>query len=247
MKRVNLPPVDAMYWLALLTASILGTTFGDFVSEDLSFTFAGAVLPLAAIFGVILWAEGRSSMRTVAWYWVAIVIFRSTATTLGDTISRTLGLGYGGVSVALAVALVVFLLITSRQAAGGFTQVESGTRKVLKVDALYWGALLLASVFGTTFGDYVSDDTGLGFGLASVLVGGVLLVAVILDLRARKASDFRYWGIVALVRTAGTTMGDYVSEGTPHLGFGHAAIVAALALVMVLGLRSQTAERLAGP
>lgn len=235
MKSHNIPLLDGRYWLALLAASMLGTTFGDYVSEDLQFTYAGAVLTFAVIFGVILLAERRSTGRTVAWYWVAVVIFRSMATTMGDTISRTLNLGYGGVSLVLAIALGVFVAITSRsRSAGGFTRIESGARKTLKVDSLYWTALLIASVFGTTFGDFMWDDTGLGFGRASLVLGVVLAVVFVLDLRARKVSDFRYWGIVALVRTSGTAMGDFLSEGTPELGFLLAAITMAIVLMIVL-------------
>lgn len=248
MKSHNIPLLDGRYWLALLAASMLGTTFGDYVSEDLQFTYAGAVISFAILFGAILLFERKSPWRTIAWYWVAVVIFRSMATTLGDTISRTLNLGYGGVSLVLAIALIAFVAITSYlRSAGGFTQDVSGVgnRKTLKVDSLYWAALLIASVFGTTFGDFMWDDTGLGYGRASLVLGIVLTVLFIWDLRSKRVSDFRYWGIVAMVRTSGTAMGDFLSEGAPELGFLYAAITMVIVLTLVLAMPLPGTRKLA--
>jgi uncharacterized membrane-anchored protein len=235
MKDRNVPVLDGRYWVAILVASVLGTTFGDFISEDLGLQYAGALLPLGAVFATVLLLERRAKITTVAWYWVAVVIFRSTATNLGDFISRTLKLGYGGVSVALGILLVAFVFITTRSSASAaFTRVAGMGRKLLTVDSRYWAALLIASVFGTTFGDWVSDDTGLGFGRASLLLGALLAMAVIVEIRAKTPSDARYWAIIALVRTTGTATGDFLSEGGPHLGFALGAILAAAVLVIIL-------------
>jgi uncharacterized membrane-anchored protein len=235
MRDKNLPVLDGRYWVAILAASVLGTTFGDFVSEDLGLTFAGALLPLGALFATVLLLERRARMTNVAWYWVAVVIFRSTATNLGDFISRTLKLGYGGVSLALGILLAVFVFMTIRSSASSaFTRGVGTGRKLLTVNSRYWAALLIASVFGTTFGDWVSDDTGLGFGRASLLLGTLLAIAVIVDTRAKTTNDARYWAIIALVRTTGTAVGDFLSEGGPHLGFALGATLAATLLVIIL-------------
>lgn len=233
MKRQNVPVLDGRYWLAILVASVVGTTFGDFVSEDLGLTFAGAVIPLATVFLLVLFAERGARIATVAWYWVAVVIFRSTATTTGDTISRTLKLGYGGVSLVLGIVLALVVFATTRSSRSAVTTDTAVGRKTLNVNSQYWAALLIASVFGTTFGDFVSDDTGLGFGRASLLLVTVLALAVLCDLRAAP-SDARYWAIIALVRTTGTAAGDWLTEGGPHLGFGPGALVAAGVLVVIL-------------
>ncbi len=235
MRHENVPTLDARYWIALLLASVVGTTFGDFVSEDLGLTFAGALTPLAAVFVLVLVGERRVSVTTVAWYWVAVIVFRSMSTNLGDTISRTLKLGYGGVSLALGLLLAVYIFAMTRSSNSvAFANVAGPKRKALTVNARYWVALLITSVFGTTFGDFMSDDTGLGFGRASLLLVGVLAVAVVLELRARRPSDARYWAIIALVRTAGTTVGDWLTEGGPGLGFAIGATLAAALLVVIL-------------
>lgn len=234
MKKRNVPVLDGRYWLAIVVASVLGTTFGDFVSEDLGLTFVGAVIPLAAMFAAMLLAERHFRVTTVAWYWVAVVIFRSTATNIGDTLSRTLKLGYGGLSLALGIVLVVAVITVKRWSSSPAFTHEGERRKLLTVNAQYWVVLLIASVFGTTSGDFVSDDTGLGFGRATVLLATMLAIAVAVDLIAKAPSDTRYWAIIALVRTTGTAAGDFLSEGSPHLGFGLAAIVAAAGLTVIL-------------
>nr|MBA2324190.1 hypothetical protein [Pseudonocardiales bacterium] len=235
MRHENVPVLDARYWLALLLASVVGTTFGDFVSEDLGLTFAGALVPLATVFALVLVAERRISIATVAWYWVAVIIFRSTSTNLGDTVSRTLGLGYGWVSLALGLLLAAYVFAMTRSSSSvAFANAAGAERKALTVNARYWVALLIASVFGTTFGDFMSDDTGLGFGRASLLLVSILAVAVVVELRAKRPSDARYWAIIAVVRTAGTTVGDWMTEGEPGMGFALGAVVAAALLIVVL-------------
>src|SRR3954463_2775645 len=105
MQLRNTPALDGRYWAAILLASVLGTTSGDFVSHDLGLGFAGALLPLLAIFAVIYIAERRAPRATEAYYWFAIVVTRAAATNLGDALARTLHLGYGAVSLFVAILL----------------------------------------------------------------------------------------------------------------------------------------------
>jgi uncharacterized membrane-anchored protein len=44
MRESNLPAVDGRYWAAIVVASVLGTSFGDFVSNTLMLGFGGAAL-----------------------------------------------------------------------------------------------------------------------------------------------------------------------------------------------------------
>ena len=70
--------------------------------------------------------------------------------------------------------------------------------------------MLGAGVFGTVVGDVTSH--WIGEGSASLLLGALL--TVVLQLRNRFAASLwaAYWLTVAVARTAGTAIGDFLAE-----------------------------------
>jgi uncharacterized membrane-anchored protein len=228
----NVPMLDLRYWIAILLASIMGTAFGDFISGDLKFGFAGGLLTLSAVIAAIFIAERCLKWHTVIWYWAAIEATRMAATNLGDFLSTTLRLGNGLVAAMLAVLLALFLFVT-RRAPGS----NDGTRRksLPETNPRYWAAILIASTLGTTLGDFVSGDLGLGLRLGSVVLGALLALVVTIELHGRTASEPRYWVAVAVARTSGTIMGDYMtSERGVNFGCAWGASLAFILLVGVL-------------
>jgi uncharacterized membrane-anchored protein len=144
--------------------------------------------------------------------------------------------------------LGVFVLMTRARACTSATPTPglATARKPLPItNARYWVALLIASVMGTTGGDFLSHDTGLGLERASLLLGAVLASALIVETRATTAREPRYWAGIALARTTGTCMGDLVTTGGGlHLGFALGATLAATLLVVILLTPWRIARRL---
>jgi uncharacterized membrane-anchored protein len=139
------------------------------------------------------------------------------------------------------VTLLGVVVLVTQSRACAFARPTPGlatTRTRLPItNARDWVALLIASVMGTTAGDFFSHDTGLGLERASLLLGAVLAAALIVETRATAANEARYWSVIALVRTTGTCMGDLVTTGGGlHLGFAlGATLVATLLVVILLG------------
>ncbi len=242
MRNENIPALDARYWAAILAASLLGTTFGDFISNDLGLGFAGALLPLGIILAVIFYAEHTTKWATVAFYWVAIVFTRTAATDLGDFLARSLHLGYGSVSAVVAIVLTIFLLAWRDPGSGSAPIPGAIARKALPTtNARYWAGILMVSTFGTTLGDFVSDDLGLGFAKGSLVLGVVLGTVLVGELSTRRSNEARYWAVIAVVRTTGTVMGDFLSEGL-GLGFAAAAGLVGAVLVTILLIPSSVPD-----
>lgn len=242
MRKENIPALDARYWAAILAASLLGTTFGDFLSNDLGLGFAGALLPLGIILAVIFVAERTTTWASVVYYWAAIVFTRTAATDLGDFLARSLHLGYGSVSAVVAVLLTIFLVASRRQA----SSLSPGAiaRKALPTtNARYWTGILMVSTLGTTFGDFVADDLGLGLAQGSLVLGAVLATILVGELTTKRSNEARYWAVIAVVRTTGTVMGDFLSsqEGM-GLGFAAAAGVVGALLVTILLIPSPASD-----
>jgi uncharacterized membrane-anchored protein len=70
---------------------------------------------------------------------------------------------------------------------------------------------IIAGALGTIAGDYVSGDLGLGVGLASVVLSTALVACFMLRSFLRLTDAWAYWTVVVMVRSAGTTVGDYLT------------------------------------
>jgi len=192
------------------------------------------------VIAVIFIAENKVKWNSVVWYWAAIVATRTAATNLGDFLTRTLNLGNGLVATLLTGVLIAFLLITSRsyQRGDSLSSAPNNARKLLpKTNTRYWIAILIVSTFGTALGDFISSDLGLGVKLGTLFLVTVLAVVQVFEISSRNTNKARYWVIIAVVRTTGTVLGDYLtSEEGLNLGFAAGASLSSLLLVILLFL-----------
>jgi uncharacterized membrane-anchored protein len=245
MRVRNVPIIDRRYWIAIILASVLGTSFGDFVSNTLQLGFAGAALAVGSVLAVVFVAERALPWRSVAWYWGAVVFTRTAATDIGDmfTHERGLDFGNGPIAAILAAVLVIYLFAWWRAYGPGplSSSYEGGPKPLPKTDGRYWVTMLLISTFGTTFGDFVADDMGFGLARGSLILGILLAFALYFEISTKRSTELRYWGLIALVRTACTVIADYITEADGlKLGFEVCAGIIAASLIAVL-LASQRA------
>ena len=232
MQTRNLPLITTRYWVAILAASVCGANTGDFLARKLHLGHAHGLLPLAALFACILWAERRAQLETQAYYWLAIIAIRTAATNLADLATHDLGLSYGLVEPGLTVLLIAILCLDSLQSR------STGARDRLvgrqgsnlpKTNALYWAAMLTAGTLGTASGDYVARILGLGAGsIALGIIYGVVLMA---GTRFGGMSIPWYWASIVAARTAGTTMGDFIAR---HQGLSSSTIFTGLVLASIV-------------
>jgi len=105
----------------------------------------------------------------------------------------------------------------------------SGFGKVLPdTNGLYWGAMLTAGVFGTVLGDVCSGM--FGGGTASIGLGAMLAAA-----SGAAWSTLHYWLTIAVARTAGTAIGDWlVWNKIMNLGLPLSSLLTGLAFAGVL-------------
>src|SRR6185312_8513160 len=165
MRVSNVPAITRRYWVAILVASMCGANTGDFLSHNLHLGHTRGLLPLAALFLLILWAERRARVATEAYYWLAIIVVRTAATNLADLGTHDFKLGYGAIDAGLAVLLtiVVFLDRGRSPSVASRALLENGPRLNLPAtDTPYWFAMLTAGTLGTAAGDFVATVPGLG-------------------------------------------------------------------------------------
>lgn len=227
-----MPGVDERYWLAITLASIFGTNLGDFYAHESGLGIVVGVALLAAIAAIVFAIERRDGRPREVYYWLVIIVIRTGATNVADYLS------HGGrvPAVALALALTGTLILLAwwstrvRSASG-----PSSAAGLPDTGVTYWLAMLTAGVFGTVVGDDCSHLFGQGIasiGLACVLA----IVLLVWKLNAVTSLAF-YWLIVAIARTTGTAVGDWLAENKfIGLGLPLSTLVTGLAFIAVIAL-----------
>ena len=112
-------------------------------------------------------------------------------------------------------------------------------RKLPHVTALFWMIKTIATTLGETAGDMFSQTLHLGNLVATILLLGLLLIAVVIQLRARRFHAALFWTVIALTSTAGTTLSDLLNRNYA-LGYAGGALIlgTGLAIVLVIWWRS---------
>jgi uncharacterized membrane-anchored protein len=75
-------------------------------------------------------------------------------------------------------------------------------RNVPALDARYWVAISLASVFGANTGDFVSHVLGLGHMRGLPVLAAIFDVILLSERRARSGTDAYYWLAIVTLRTS---------------------------------------------
>ncbi len=223
--------VTALFWIMKIAATTLGETAGDLFSMTLNVGYAVSSLALLSVFAVTLVAQLRAKRFIPALYWTVILATSTAGTTMSDFMDRTLGLGYALGSLILVGCLVTTLIIW---------RLVEGTLSVSHIDTpraelFYWVAILFSNTLGTAAGDFLADDSGLGFGGGAALISGVLLLILVLGRFTNLSRIGLFWAAFVLTRPFGATFGDLLTKTADKggLGFGTIGSSAILATILV--------------
>ncbi len=84
--------------------------------------------------------------------------------------------------------------------------------KVPQLTIYFWIIKIISTTMGETAADLLSVKFNLGLVLASVVVGVMLQIALLVQLRAHKYVPAIYWVAVVLISVAGTLITDNLIE-----------------------------------
>src|SRR5262249_9329552 len=117
-------PTNTRYWVLIVIASTLGTTSGDFIVDNPKIGVGLASLMLGVLTSVVFSVEARAKTSNELRYWIAILVVRTTGTTVGELLTGkeglTLGFGWGAASIAFLMLLVLRRM--GRPRAGDFSR-----------------------------------------------------------------------------------------------------------------------------
>ncbi|MET1076811.1 MAG: hypothetical protein ABWY06_02195 [Pseudomonas sp.] len=226
----KLPQITLAFWVMKICATTLGETAGDLLSMTLNLGYALSTLVLLAAFLVTLVFQLFSTRYHPALYWSVILSTSTAGTTLSDFMDRTLGLGYAsGSTVLIGLLLAVFALWYAKERSLAVDSVRS-----TRAELFYWTAILISNTLGTALGDYLADDSGLGFAGGALLIGGAIALVVLARSVTRLSPVLLFWVAFVLTRPFGATLGDVLTKGHEQGGLGFGTVGSSLVLLGVL-------------
>lgn len=232
----KLPQITLAFWVMKICATTLGETAGDLLSMTLNVGYAISSLILISVFVLTLIAQLMSKTYKPLLYWIVILSTSTAGTTMSDFMDRTLELGYATGSVILiAILLAIFAAWRLSGDSLNVTKVQS-----FRGEMFYWMAILFSNTLGTALGDYLADDSGLGFAGGALLIGSAIGVVVLLKYFTKISTVALFWVAFVLTRPFGATLGDLMTKSHEKGGLdfgtiGSSAVLGGILLVMIVG------------
>jgi uncharacterized membrane-anchored protein len=238
----KIPQITFAFWVMKICATTLGETAGDLLSMTLNIGYAVSSLILFGMFLITLLSQLISKRYQPVLYWAVILSTSTAGTTISDYMDRTLGLGYAKGSIIL-LGILAAVLTYWRSTEGSLSVVDI---KTFKAEVLYWIAILFSNTLGTALGDFLADDSGLGFAGGALLIGGLLAIVVMAVYFTGISRVILFWIAFVLTRPFGATLGDVLTKSYDKggLDFGTIGSSTVLAfLLMSLVVYTTIAER----
>jgi len=204
----KVPEVALVFWTIKIAATTLGETGGDSVTMTLNWGYLVGTAIFFALLVILVLIQIKAEKFHPFIYWATIVASTTAGTTMADFADRSLGIGYAGGSALLFACLMAVL------AAWYWTlgSISVTTVNTPKAEAFYWLAITFSQTLGTALGDWMADNTGLGYGRGALVFAAGLAVLAMAYCRTNISRVFLFWAAFILTRPLGATVGDFLDK-----------------------------------
>ena len=234
----KVPAVTLGFWVIKVLATTLGETGGDAVTMSMLHADTnaanGGYLIGTGIFLVIFVAAVIAQIVTKKFnpwiYWFAIIASTTVGTTMADFFDRSIGIGYTGGTT------ILFICVLASLALWHFTlgSVSVETVASPKVEMFYWVTITFSQTLGTALGDWMADDTGLGYAGGALVFGGGLAILAALYYWTSISRVLLFWAAFILTRPLGATVGDFLDKPINHGGLSFSRPLASLVILVLI-------------
>ena len=226
----KVPAVTLGFWIIKILATTLGETGGDTVTMTMNLGYlTGTFIFLSALIVLVL-VQIRAKRFHPLLYWATIVASTTAGTTMADFADRSLGIGYAGGSTLLLACVLAVLWLWHRSEG----TVSVNTVNTPKVETFYWATITFSQTLGTALGDWMADDTGLGYTGAALVFGAALALVAAAYFWTQLSRVLLFWMAFILTRPLGATLGDYLDKPIDHGGLDLSRPMASAVLGVVM-------------
>jgi uncharacterized membrane-anchored protein len=233
----KLPHVTLLFWILKIVAVTLGETAGDFLGITLKIGYVVTAFIFLAFFLIVVVAQVRAKRFYPALFWTVVLGTSMVGTEISDFLNRGFGhgsaqhgIGYAWGAVVLTAILAAIFLVWWRT--GQTYDVENIASR--KGEILYWIAILVSNTLGTSSGDWLSNDTGLGFRNAFFVIAGIMVLIVAAHYLTNINGMVLFWLAFILTRPLGAAGGDSLTKPVEEGGLGWGALGGSVALLALL-------------
>ena len=204
----KVPEVKLGFWIIKIAATTLGETGGDSVTMTLNWGYLVGTAIFFSLLILLVIAQIKANKFHPFIYWATIVASTTAGTTMADFADRSLGIGYAGGSSLLFACLMAVL------GAWYWTlgSISVTTVSTPKAETFYWLAITFSQTLGTALGDWMADNTGLGYGGGALVFGAGLAALAIAYYRTNVSRVSLFWAAFILTRPLGATVGDFLDK-----------------------------------
>jgi uncharacterized membrane-anchored protein len=229
--RNKIPEIALLFWITKICATTLGETGGDLLSMTLNVGYAVSSIIFISFFFLTLFGQLSAKRYIPVLYWSVIVSTSTAGTTISDFMDRTLGLGYAAGSAILVTALITVLALWY-YAEKSLSVTNIRTRKG---EIFYWTALF-SNTLGTALGDFLADNSGLGFSGSNILISSILVLVILAHYFTGISKILLFWIAFVLTRPFGATFGDLLTKLPEKGGFDFGTKGSSLVFVLILAV-----------
>lgn len=223
--------ITLYFWILKILATTLGETSGDMISMTLNMGYIVGILITGSLLFVFASLQILSRKFHPWLFWVVIIGTTMTGTEISDFLDRTAGLGYLIGSLILLTGLLVVLGIWYYKERN--IQPYPIIRKTPEI--MFWLAVLFSNSLGTAFGDFLSDNMGLGYLQGALVTAGVIALVIILHYTNRVNHVLLFWIAFIFTRPFGATFGDLLTKPIEKGGLALGTIQASIVTLFLFG------------
>jgi uncharacterized membrane-anchored protein len=238
----KVPAVTLTFWIIKITATTLGETGGDTVTMTMNLGYlVGSAIFATLLIVFVAWQIAVKRFHPFL-YWATIIASTTAGTTMADFADRSLGIGYPGGSLLLAICVLASLCAWYRT----LGSVSVDTVRSPKTEIFYWITITFSQTLGTALGDWIAD-AGLGYGGGAAVFGLLLLLLVALYRWTGVSRVLLFWAAFILTRPLGATLGDLFDKPVAQGGFDMSrplasAVLGAVILLCILLLPQRAGQ-----
>ncbi len=244
----KVPAVTLGFWFIKILATTLGEVGGNAVTMTLGLGYLLGTAIFAVPLLVAIAAQIRAKRFHAYLYWTVITLTTLAGTTLADFCDRSLGVGYMGGSLSLFTLVLATLGLWYHSL--GSIDVQTVTSP--KAEGFYWATIMFSQTLGTALGDWMADDTGLGYNGSALLIAAVLGVTALLYYSTNVSRTALFWAAFILTRPLGATVANSLDKPLDKGGLAMndvtaTFVIAGIMCVALLLIPQRAGDRWGGP
>lgn len=212
----KVPEVTVYFWIIKVLCTTVGETAADYLNDNLGFGLTNTSYLAAALLAAVLVFQFRTRRYVPGIYWLAVVLISVVGTLVSDNLVDN----YGVALQTTTIAFSVLLMATFAAWYASERTLSIHTIYTTRREAFYWLAVLFTFALGTSAGDLVSEQAGLGYFVSILVFGAAIGLVALAHYRFRMGPILAFWLAYILTRPLGASIGDWMSQPKAAGGLG---------------------------